>query len=401
MKTKIFSKKAASLLAFILTAAIIIPLPIFANAAASVALTVTSATAAAGADVVISVNIPENSGVVCGDLLLKFNNTKLTVKSAVKGVAAQGLCSINPNYIPDGSGISTIKEAFATLDPITLGGSMMDITFTVLPGWTGSTTLALTADGFYITVDNIDIPITANVINGSITVPSSGTTETTRQTTTQQTTTQPAGTTKPGETTAQAGTTKPGDTTAATVPAATTAAPVKVDLMEMLEAAEKVGITGWGGDFVNLTPVQKDTVKDSLEDSGKTVEVKDDGFYYVETTAATTAAPVRVPSEEVSAAVEKAGITGWNGEIANLTPEQKDTVKENLEDNGKTVEVKDDGFYYVETTAETAAETTASASATEQEKNDSSSHKTSIIIVSVVFLVLAAAVIFFVIKKRK
>ncbi len=167
IKMKIIAFKTAALLSVFFIIIGLASLPAYA-AAGDITLTVNSATAAAGADVLISVNIPENSGVVCGDLLLKFNNTKLTVKSAVKGVAAQGLCSINPNYIPDGSGISTIKEAFATLDPITLGGSMMDITFTVLPGWTGSTTLALTADGFYITVDNIDIPITANVINGSI-----------------------------------------------------------------------------------------------------------------------------------------------------------------------------------------------------------------------------------------
>lgn len=141
--------------------------PVSANAAGTVSLTVTSITAIAGEDIVISINISENSRLAAATFLLKYDTTKLTYKSSAAGsAAADGFSSINPNFAVNGN-FKTINDSFISSDEVAAAGSMLNVTFTVNTGWTGSTPLTLTtsdfANGHYI-----EIPKT--ITNGSVTV---------------------------------------------------------------------------------------------------------------------------------------------------------------------------------------------------------------------------------------
>ena len=108
--------------------------PVSVKAADTVSLTVSSATAAPGTDVVMSINISANSGLAAATFLLKYDTSKLTYKSNAAGSAASGgLSSVNPNYAVDGN-YKTINDSFIKSPAVTAGGSMLDVTFTVKTG---------------------------------------------------------------------------------------------------------------------------------------------------------------------------------------------------------------------------------------------------------------------------
>ncbi len=120
---------------------------------------------------------------------------------------------------------------------------------------------------------------------------------------------------------------------------------------------------------------------------------------------ATTAEPVKVPQQDLDAAVDKAGIKDWDGNMANLTPEQKEAVQGYLEENGKDVEARDDGFYYVETTVpgDTATNADGSPLATDSSADDgvTRSQKTIIIIATVTAVFGTAAIAVILARKKK
>jgi len=123
----------------------------------------------------------------------------------------------------------------------------------------------------------------------------------------------------------------------------------------------------------------------------------------------TTAAPVKVQTDEVSSAVDKAGIKDWDGDISSLTPDQKEIVRGYLVESGKDVDISDDGFYYVETTTEPASTQTngtgSTASTTEPGENGnitpSKTALKTIIIVLVIAAVFGAAVVIVYTKNKK
>lgn len=217
-KMKILSstKKAITFLFTGIMAATVVSLPMAVNAANPISMTVTSAKGAAGTDVVVSVNVTADSKLSAATFLLKYDNTKLTVKSSVAGKASEGgLASINPKFDVTGN-ISTINCSFIHSTGITASGSIMDVTFTIKSGWNGSTPLTLTISDF---VDSSYKALTYSIKNGSVTV----TEATSVKTTTAASTTKDSGTAKttlPEKTTEAANTTN----TSATVVNATTTA---------------------------------------------------------------------------------------------------------------------------------------------------------------------------------
>jgi hypothetical protein len=140
--------------------------PIHVKAASPVSLTVSSLTATAGADVVVSINISANSGLAAATLLLKYDTTKLTYKSRAFGPASGQINVFNENYANAGN-IRTLNLTLIHAEGITVGGSMLNITFTVRTGWTGSTPLTLTAEEF-VNLGYNEIPKT--ISNGSVSV---------------------------------------------------------------------------------------------------------------------------------------------------------------------------------------------------------------------------------------
>jgi len=167
MKIKKIEKRIASILTALTIVVCAAAMPVSVKAVSPVSLTVSNVTAAAGADVVISLNISANSGLAAGSFLLKYDTAKLTYISKTFGPAKGELNSFNENYANTGD-IRTIYYTPVHTEGITAGGAMLSITFTVKTGWTGSTPLTLTTTEF-INLSYNEIPKT--ITNGSVTVP--------------------------------------------------------------------------------------------------------------------------------------------------------------------------------------------------------------------------------------
>ncbi len=167
-REKITIRVASFFIAFILVLSAVAG-PIRVKAAGTVALTVSNATATAGADVTISINISANSGLAAGQLLLQYDASKLEYKTYALGTASSGgMSSVNPNYNTQGN-FKTIFDAFIHIAGATSGGSLLNVTFKVKTGWTGSTPLTLTAAEFANTNYNA---IAKTIMNGSVTTAS-------------------------------------------------------------------------------------------------------------------------------------------------------------------------------------------------------------------------------------
>ena len=163
---KTIANRFTALLAAFLIAVCAVSTP--AAAAATAALSVNSVTAAAGEDVVISINITGNSGLAAATFLLKYDHTKLTYKSWSAGpAAAGGLSSVNPAYAVDGD-FSTINDSFVTTEDLVAAGSLLNVTFTVKPGWSGTSPVTLTTSTFAGGDYN---EIEKTVTNGGVTMP--------------------------------------------------------------------------------------------------------------------------------------------------------------------------------------------------------------------------------------
>ncbi len=214
MKTFKGTKKAITLFLSGILAVGMVSIPMVANAAGTVSLIVSNKSGNVGTDVVISVDVSANSGLAAADLFLKYDNTKLSVKSSKAGAAANGgFASINQDFAVSDN-ISTIKCSFIHATGITAAGSIMDVTFTIKSALSGSTPLTLTNGDF---VDAQFKTLTNSIKNGSVTFSAATPTTTTIasvSTSTVDSTTNTSGTTNTSETTNTSveGTTEPNTT---------------------------------------------------------------------------------------------------------------------------------------------------------------------------------------------
>jgi len=136
------------------------------TAVAPIGFTAADVIGAEGGNVVVSISITPDSGLATGTLLLKYDTTKLAYVSRSFGPAQGELNGFNPTYANDGD-FRTIYYAPVHTDGITEGGVMVNITFTVLAGWTGASVLELTANEV---VDKVYAPMPFTVEDGSVTV---------------------------------------------------------------------------------------------------------------------------------------------------------------------------------------------------------------------------------------
>lgn len=123
-------------------------------------------TGAEGDNVVVSISITPDSGLGTGTILLKYDTTKLAYVSKSFGPAAGEINGFNENYANDGD-FRTIYYAPVHTEGIIEGGVMINITFTVLAGWTGASALELTANEV---VDKFYTPMPFTAEDGSVTV---------------------------------------------------------------------------------------------------------------------------------------------------------------------------------------------------------------------------------------
>ena len=86
-----------------------------------------------------------------------------------------GMSVVNPIYKVEGN-YTTIIESVIHATGLTAGGTMLTVTFTVKPGWTGYSPVTLTCDEFINAnsdpITNIYETIPHTITNGGITVPS-------------------------------------------------------------------------------------------------------------------------------------------------------------------------------------------------------------------------------------
>ncbi len=147
------------------------PLSVFAGSA-DVSLSVSNETGTAGTDVVVSLNISADSHLAAAGFFLQYDNTKLTYKSDAAGSAADSngpgtsMTDINPAFSTTGN-LTTINDSYIAEPDITAGGAMMEVTFTIISGWTGATPLTLTVGDLYDASWN---ELAYTVTNGSVTV---------------------------------------------------------------------------------------------------------------------------------------------------------------------------------------------------------------------------------------
>ena len=302
MKKTASIKKALALLFTVIIFCCVISAGLSSKAASPVQLTVTSASGRAGDDVTVSINISANSNLGTAEFLLKYDTTKLTYKSRTFGPAQGQMNGFNEDYQKAGNTVNskTIYYAPIHMDGITTGGSMVDLVFTIQPGWSGTTAITMTVDGF---VDPIKYEtIEHNIINGSVSVGTASTTTspatsapaTTKPASTVPTTAKPAtsapATTKPAFTAATTTSlTSPGaeTTVVSTSAGQTTTAPVPVPIEEIKEVLGP-DAENWDNDFATLNEEQKVKIIEHFADQGKPVEITPDGVYYIETTTPET-----------------------------------------------------------------------------------------------------------------
>lgn len=337
----------------------LISLPMHSNAAPAVQLAVTDASGKAGDEVTVSVNISPKSKLGAGELLLKYDTSKLTYKRHADGPAASGgLLVLNPDFKTDDS-YKTMKGAFIHTRGVAAGGSLVDITFTIKSGWSGSTPLELTTTQFIDPIDYKEIVHT--ITNGSVTIGKSVTT--------------------------------------------TPAEPVTVPIADVVEVLGPDN-TGWDKDYGKLNDEQKEKIEEHFKAQGTPVDVKSDGVYYI--TPATTKPPVKVPTAEV---VEALGSDSgdWDFDYGTLSNEQKEVLKKRFAEKNIPVVIESDGVYFVnpsdfDVLITEVESVTVDASVTENESvtekttdvvaSDSmSTAKKAAIVIAVICILLAAAVL--------
>lgn len=169
LATKTFLMKTVAIVLVFLMAGCISLFQLPASAAGPVLLTVGSTSGQEGMDVVVAVSISADSGLAATSLLLTYDHTKLAWKSSAAGpAAAAGSSEIYEMYEVNGD-FTSINDTFICSDGITASGEMIIITFTIMPGWTGSTPVVLTVKDFFDAELN---EITYSISNGTVTLSS-------------------------------------------------------------------------------------------------------------------------------------------------------------------------------------------------------------------------------------
>jgi hypothetical protein len=285
MKITAKSKKAFALLSALLLFIGITSAQMVSKAAAPVQLTVTNVKGKAGDTVIISISISSNSGLGAAELYIKYDSSKIEYKGNSAGSAANGgIPSVNPNFSTDGDYV-TIKDSFIHTTGVMASGSLLDITFSIKSGWTGSTILELTAPEFKNPLNYQEIP--HNIKNGTITI---GTATTTTTTTNPTTTTTIAGVT----------TTSPaGETTAAVSITAPTTAPVTIPQDKVIEALGP-DAEGWDRDYASLNKEQKEKIEDYFAEQGTSVIIQQDGVYVAPSDTSTAVSTTSNPNDDTT-----------------------------------------------------------------------------------------------------
>ena len=161
------AKKTISVLLAVCITAVMFSAPIIVSAESPMKLTVTNAKGSSGDEVTVSINISASSNLSAIDFILKYDNDKLLYKSNTPGDAAvDGFATLNPNFkTADDS--HALKGAFIHATRVTAAGSLVDVTFTVAPGWSGTTPVLLEVQGD--ASDSAYKPIAFEVENGEVT----------------------------------------------------------------------------------------------------------------------------------------------------------------------------------------------------------------------------------------
>lgn len=147
---------------------------IIGSAAASVVkLAVSNASGKAGEDVTVSINISPNSRISLAGLLLKYDTNKLKYKKYVLGAETNtdsSKAAVNAkDYFVEGN-IKGVYFVYVNAQGLDAGGSLVNITFTIEPGWSGSTPLDLTTNFLYDADHEKESNVPNEVVNGSVTV---------------------------------------------------------------------------------------------------------------------------------------------------------------------------------------------------------------------------------------
>lgn len=172
---KVFSR----ILTFVIITALLIlsfPLSALANQPEEVPqLFISDVTGKAGEKVVIAVEITSNSGLAATDLEIRYDRTKLLYSDYTKGETAEGaLLSLNSNFKTE-ENFKTIRIALAHPEGIYAEGKLVEMTFVVEPGWSGTTTVELKSpEESYDAAYNVVQVLT---IGGKVTVEGDGTEE--------------------------------------------------------------------------------------------------------------------------------------------------------------------------------------------------------------------------------
>ncbi len=128
----------------------------------AIQLTMTDATGDEGTNVVVSLMITENSDLAAADIDLTYDSSKLSFVSGATGAALSGGDSVINGAVP-----GQVRQSFIQTPGITAAGSLMDITFEILTGWTGSTTVTVAPEALHDINFN---PLTSTIINGTVSV---------------------------------------------------------------------------------------------------------------------------------------------------------------------------------------------------------------------------------------
>ncbi len=119
-------------------------LPITTHAQDEIGISISDYTVSEGEEFVVSLNITPNANIGVLDVKISFDKTKLQYVSYANGPASLGgMLVYNPTHESSSGDTQVGYMSFIHATGANTGGSMLNVTFKVLSGWTGSTPLGL------------------------------------------------------------------------------------------------------------------------------------------------------------------------------------------------------------------------------------------------------------------
>ena len=119
-------------------------LPITTHAQDEIEISISDYTVSEGEEFVVSLNITPNANIGVLDVKISFDKTKLQYVSYANGPASLGgMLVYNPTHESSSGDTQVGYMSFIHATGANTGGSMLNVTFKVLSGWTGSTPLGL------------------------------------------------------------------------------------------------------------------------------------------------------------------------------------------------------------------------------------------------------------------